>query len=89
MAEDKCIDALSRGWNDQLGLFGCHDGGGFQFFAFSKSGQIITYDDEHCVATNDRKVTTADCSNDKSQLWTYDAKVFVIMIMTNSNTNAH
>lgn len=70
------MDNLSRGWRSQLGLYNCHEGGGNQFFAFAKSGEIITVVEENCVGAKDDMVVGVGCSkNDTSQLWNYVPKV--------------
>lgn len=64
------------GWEDRLGLSKCHGNGDDQFFAFSKSGEIITYVEEYCVGIKNQTVSAVSCSkDDKSQLWTYNDEV--------------
>lgn len=65
-------------WREQLGLYECHEGAGNQFFAFAKSGEIITTFEEDCVGAKDKQVVKVNCAkDDKSQLWSYNEKVLI------------
>lgn len=56
-------------------LYPCHGSGGYQFFAFTTSGQIITVE-ELCVSNRSNTVILAKCSeNDSFQLWDYNKEV--------------
>lgn len=75
MAKDTCLDVATGNLNDRLILYSCHGGGSNQFFAFAKSGQIITAG-QHCVGIKDKTVIKVQCSeDDKSQLWNYNSEV--------------
>lgn len=70
-----CLDIDSTAIGRELKLWPCH-GGGRQFFAFAKSGQIVTVE-EHCVGINHLNVVIlVHCSDtDKTQQWTLIPKV--------------
>lgn len=78
-----CLDIDSRAIDRQLMLWPCHRYGGGQFFAFEKSGQVVTVE-EHCVGINHLKeVILVHCSDtDKTQQWTLNQKVCVIVNCT-------
>lgn len=68
-----CLDLHTTAVNEKLFLWPCV-GIAKQFFAFEKSGRIITAENS-CVGVNSKKVVIlVRCySNvDKTQLWTYD-----------------
>lgn len=70
-------------------LYDCHNLGGAQLFAFTRSGQIST-PEEKCVGINGAAVDLVNCSeNDKSQLWDWNSKVIKIIseIKANSKMN--
>lgn len=71
-----CLDIDSTALNGKLFLWSCHGSGGNQFFAFEKSGLIVTVE-EICVGVNSQKgVILVRCSDiDKTQLWSYDEEV--------------
>lgn len=69
------MDLYSRGLHGQLGLYQCHGGGGNQFFAFAKSGEIFT-GEEHCLGRKNEAVVSVECSeNIQDHLWNYNDKV--------------
>lgn len=67
-----CLDIDSTAIDGKLILWPCHGFGGKQFFAFEKSGQIVTVE-EHCVGINRlNEVILVHCSNaDETQRWTF------------------
>lgn len=71
-----CLDTEGSSLYGRLKLWPSHGYGGNQFFAISKSGQIVDVE-EHCVGINHKKeVITVPCSDtDKTQLWTYNDEV--------------
>lgn len=71
-----CLDIDSTALYGKLRLWPCHGSGGNQFFAFEKSGLIVTVE-EICVGVNDKKeVILVNCTGgEKSKLWDYDEKV--------------
>lgn len=71
-----CLDIDSTALNGKLRLWPCHGSGGNQFFAFEKSGLIVTVE-EICVGVNAKKeVILVHCTDgDKTKLWSYDNKV--------------
>lgn len=88
-AYKNCLDIYKARLNDQLATFGCHKFGGNQFFAFAKSGQIITVE-ELCVGISNDKtlVVLVECSEqDPSQLWEYDKNVSAIYKNLQNKTN--
>lgn len=75
VGENKCMDTLGRELRGRMGLYTCHGQGGQQFFAFAKTGEIITVA-ENCVGTKNNAVILIGCTNDaSSQLWKYEDKV--------------
>lgn len=72
-----CLDALGPYINQKAILYRCLGKGGYQFFAFAKSGQIVTvFGEEFCLGIYDRFVILVRCHElDKTQLWTYNHKV--------------
>lgn len=80
ISDNSCLDIYTTRLKDPLATFACHGMGGNQFFAFAKSGQIITAE-ELCVGVSDDEssVTLVSCSeHDSSQLWEYDDEVNTI-----------
>lgn len=73
-----CLDIDTTAIDGILRLYPCHGYGGQQFFAFEKSGQIVSVE-EHCVGINhSNDVVLVHCSNtDKTQRWTFNQKVSV------------
>lgn len=77
VADNYCLDLYKARLNQQLATFGCHKWGGTQFFAYAKTGQIVT-SEELCIGTseNEHLVVLVECSEqDPAQLWTYDKNV--------------
>lgn len=75
MAENKCIDSLKGDFNSQLGLAKSNADSSDQFYAFAKSGLILT-SSESCLSYAGNKVIWTICSNDvQSQSRIYNAKV--------------
>lgn len=72
MAQKGCLDIFTTALRGKLIVYGCHGSGGNQFFAYAKSGQIITTEDL-CVGINDEKtVILVQCSDgEESQLWDF------------------
>ncbi|XP_031629587.1 polypeptide N-acetylgalactosaminyltransferase 1-like [Contarinia nasturtii] len=73
VAENKCLDAYTIKISQNLMTYSCHNVGGAQFFAFSTSGQIMTFRDPCVGIGSDKKsVVVVKCSEtDKSQFWDY------------------
>lgn len=79
VSNDKCLDIDSTALNGKLRLWPCHGYGGNQFFAFEKSGLIVTVE-EICVGVNAKKeVILVRCEGDVdlTKLWLYDKEVRV------------
>lgn len=77
VADKNCLDITAGRVNVQLSLYGCHGFGGTQFFAFTKTDQIVTTE-ELCVGiSNDQNsVILMECDEKNAkQLWNYDEKV--------------
>lgn len=71
-----CLDIYTAASNGKLNLWACHGTGLNQFFALTKSGQILTAEDL-CLSIRIRTAILERCSeNDGSQLWNYDSEVW-------------
>lgn len=77
LVDESCLDIYTAKTNGEFSTFGCHGMGGNQFFAFAKSGQIVTAEDL-CVGISIKHKTTTlvECDDhDRAQLWKYDDRV--------------
>ncbi|XP_031629385.1 polypeptide N-acetylgalactosaminyltransferase 13-like [Contarinia nasturtii] len=66
-----CLDIYTTSLNNVLKLFPCHGVGSNQFFAFAKSGHIVTRENI-CVGIKNKTVILVRCEEDKTQLWDFN-----------------
>lgn len=94
MASYSCMDTYTNEIGMQLIVYGCHKAGGNQFIEFTKSGMLITSNENLCVGVSEKNsnmftpVSTVltpvlmECSeSDQSQRWRYSAEVRMTKIL--------
>lgn len=90
IGNDRCMDSINTNVGTKPIVYGCHQMSGNQFVAFTRSGLLITSEENICFGVSKESSTTpslqlVECyESDQSQRWRYNAEVRMTSLFTDN-----